>query len=298
MSRAPGTTPGASLGVDLLVRQWLEDVAAPPHDTRATVSVWSRGLDDPDSPAGTEPVTGVAEDAEHYAASTMKLPLVLAAYRRHEVGELDLDQQVPVHNTFCSAADGSPFSLEQSDDQDDATWALLGSTTTLRKLALQSIVRSGNLATNLLLEHVGTGAVAEVLADAGCSPHTVLPRGIEDAAARDAGLNNIVTARDLGLLLMGLATRTLGAVRTCERVEEVLSLQEHRDKIPAGLPRGTYVANKTGWVDGVAHDAALVRPAGRPAYVLVVCTTAPVPEERANALIADISRAVWLERTR
>jgi hypothetical protein len=30
----------------------------------------------------------------------------------------------------------------------------------------------------------------------------------------------------------------------------------------------------------------------------VVCTTAPVPEERANALIADISRAVWLERTR
>ena len=222
-------------------------------------------------------------DVPHYAASTMKLPLLVAALRRHESGELDLDHPVPVHNRFASAADGSGFSLDRADDQDDETWAALGEQRTLRTLAEHMTVKSGNLATNLVLEHVGAGAVAEVLSDAGASPTTVLTRGIEDAVAREAGLDNLVTAEDLGRVLC----------RVRPSVEEVLARQEHRDGIPAGLPEGTYVANKTGWVDGVTHDVALVRPDGRPAYVLVVLTTVDVSEDDAHRCIAGISRAVW-----
>lgn len=232
-------------------------------------------------------------DAQHYAASTMKLPLLVAAHRLHERAGLDLDAEVAVHNRFASAADGSAYSLDQADDQDDDTWARLGGTSTLRALAEGATVRSGNLATNLLLERVGAGAVADVLADAGCSPDTVLPRGIGDAVARESGLDNLVTAADLGLVLRGVADRTLAAPETCLAVEEVLARQEHRDGIPRGLPDGTYVANKTGWVEGVSHDVALVRPADRPAYVLVVLTTADLPEEAASDLIAGVSRAVW-----
>ncbi len=39
--------------------------------------------------------TRTRADRVHYAASTMKLPLLVAAYRRHERGELDLDAEVP-----------------------------------------------------------------------------------------------------------------------------------------------------------------------------------------------------------
>jgi beta-lactamase class A len=53
------------------------------------------------------------------------------------------------------------------------------------------------------------------------------------------------------------------------------------------------VANKTGWVDGVAHDVALVRPEGRPAYVLVVCHTADEDEKALYAANAAVSAAVW-----
>lgn len=219
----------------------------------------------------------------HYAASTMKLPLLVAAHRRHERGDLDLDQPVLVHNTFASAADGSPFSLDQADDQDDETWAALGQERPLRTLLEHMTVKSGNLATNLVLERVGAGAVADVLADAGASPATALPRGIEDAAAREAGLDNLVTAEDLGRVLRGVSPD----------VEAVLARQEHRGSIPAGLPEGTYVANKTGWVDGITHDVALVRPDHRPPYVLVVLTTVDVPEDVAEAFIAAVSRAVW-----
>ncbi len=235
-------------------------------------------------------------DARHYAASTMKLPLLVAAYRRHERSEVDLDQAVSVRNRFASAFDGSPFSLDQDDDQDDETWARVGGSSTLRRLVRHAIVRSGNLATNLALEQVGVGEVAAVLRDAGCTPGTVLPRGIEDAAARSAGLDNLVTAGDLALVMCGVASRMLAGEETCREIESVLAAQEYRDGIPAGLPASTYVANKTGWVGGVSHDVALVRPEGADPYVLAVCTTSDLSEDEAARLIAAVSTTMWQER--
>jgi beta-lactamase class A len=272
--------------VDALLAAAVEGAGPDGRRGAPVVSVWLGDLDG-----------GVhlrrRDDVAHYAASTMKLPLLVAAHRLHAGGDLDLDRSVDVHNRFASAADGSPYSLDQGDDQDDETWAAVGGARSLRFLAEHATTHSGNLATNLLLERVGAGAVAEVLGDAGCSDTTVLPRGIEDAAAREAGLDNVVTAADLGLVLRGVAARTLAPAGTCAEIEAVLARQEHRDGVPAGLPPGTYTANKTGWVDGVSHDVALVRPEGRPAYVLVVLTTVDLPEETASALIADVSRTVW-----
>ncbi len=275
--------PAVRRDLDDLVDRFVKQYAG---DEGATVSVWCGDI------SGTPAYTR-DELAPHYAASTMKLPLLVAAYRRHERGELDLDAEVPVHNEFSSAEDGSSFALEQSDDQDDETWQLVGSRASLRRLVRHAIVKSGNLATNLVLERVGPGEVANVLVDAGCSGATTLPRGIEDAVAREAGLDNWVTAHDLALVMAGVGRRRLAREQTCVDVEQVVAAQEHRDKIPAGLPPGTYVANKTGWVEGVAHDVALVRPEDGPPYVLAVCTTADVPEETANALIAGISRRIW-----
>jgi beta-lactamase class A len=268
---------------DDLVRMVAEHAARHPA---GQLSVWLGGVDG-------ETALALEDDVAHYAASTMKLPLLVAAYRRAERGEIDLDRAVAVRNDFASVLDGSPFSLDRADDQDDQTWDRIGSTMTLRELACHCVVRSGNLATNLLLERVGSGEVATVLADAGCSGTTALPRGIEDAAAREGGLDNVVTAHDLALVMCGVADRSLAEERTCADIEQVLARQEHRDKIPAGLPENTYVANKTGWVEGAAHDVALVRPDDRAPYVLAVCTTLDVPEDAANELIAGLSRAVW-----
>lgn len=251
-----------------------------------TVSVWLAGLDG-------RPALSHDASAVHYAASTMKVPLVVAAHRLHERGVLDLDREVEVHNRFVSAAHGSPFSLDRAQDQDEATWDRIGGRCSLRALAEHALVMSGNLATDLVLEHVGTDEVARVLADAGCSPATQVRRGIEDLAAAEAGINNLVTAQDLGLVLVGIANRTLATPASCVEIEAVLARQHHRDGIPAGLPEGTYVANKTGWVEGIAHDMALVRPAARPPYVLVVLTTVDVPEADAQAFIADLSRVAW-----
>ncbi|MEP7333637.1 MAG: serine hydrolase [Terracoccus sp.] len=254
----------------------------------STVSVWLGDL------SGAARYARHA-DSGHYAASTMKLPLVLAFQRLVVRGRLDPEQAVRVHNLFHSAADESMFSLDPTDDQDPDTWASIGGSVAAAQLAEHAITYSSNLATNLLLELVGREAVAGVLTDVGCSPTTVVGRGIEDAVARERGISNIVTAADLGLLMAAVGRRepALGGEAVCGPVEAMLRRQRHLDQIPAGLPPGLPTASKSGWVPGVSHDAALVWPPRRPAFVLVICTTIDRDETEAAALVASIASDVW-----
>jgi beta-lactamase class A len=76
-------------------------------------------------------------------------------------------------------------------------------------------------------------------------------------------------------------------------MREILLREIYTGEIPAGLPPGTPVAQKTGWITGVLHDAAIVYPTGGTPYVLVVLTSGIPDEAVAKSLIADISRIVW-----
>jgi beta-lactamase class A len=254
----------------------------------ASVGVWLGGLDG-------RPRYEHDALAPHYAASTMKLPLVIAALRRVVRGELHLDAPVPVTGTFRSVLDGSPFELDRSDDQDPATWAAVGATSPLGVLAEQAITHSSNIATNLLVDVVGLAEVAEVLRIVGCSPATVVGRGIEDARARGAGITNTVTAADLGRLMAAVGRRepALGGDAVLAPVEGMLARQLHLHQVPAGLPAGTPTASKSGWIPGVSHDVALVRPPGEEPFVLAVCTTVDLDETDAAAFVAGIARDVW-----
>ena len=229
-------------------------------------------------------------DRQHYAASLVKLPIAVAAYRLDDRGALDLDACVPVHADFASAVPGERFEMSRAYDQDPETWAAADAR--LRDLVGRSLTHSGNLAANLALELVGLAEVAAVLSDAGCSPMTEVGRGIEDAPARDAGITNLLTARDAGRLLAGVGNRTIASPSACEEIERVLSAQRHRDAIPLGLPADVRVANKTGWVDGVRHDVALVRPEDRPAFVLAVLTTG-LDDAEAEWRISELARFLW-----
>jgi beta-lactamase class A len=118
-------------------------------------------------------------------------------------------------------------------------------------------------------------------------------RGVEDAKAFRAGINNTTTAYDLMLLLRLLAEKKFLDGRACERMIEILSAQRFNEGIPAGLPTGTRVAHKTGSITGINHDAAIVYAPGRKPYVIVVLTRGLADAKRSDRLIAEISRLVY-----
>ncbi|MEV4535041.1 serine hydrolase [Asanoa sp. NPDC049518] len=243
-------------------------------------------------PLGGAPVYTRSADAPHYAASTMKVGVLVALHR----AGLDLDAPVAVHNRHRSALPGAePFANDPAEDSDTATWALLDGTSTLRDLARQMIVRSGNLATNLCLGAVGLPAVNEVWRLAGAT-HSVTGRGIEDTAARLAGIDNLVTARDLAALFAAVVAGDLVPPGSRRQVLALLEANEHRDDLVAGLPDGTRVAHKNGWITGVRHGAGVVFPGDAPPYTVVVCTTTTLPDEAACSLVASVSAAAWRAR--
>lgn len=242
---------------------------------------------------GLRPSWAREPDVPHYAASTIKTALLVAAYRLHERGELDLDTPVRVHDDFDSVLDGR-FTMPRDYDNDELPWQRLGQDAPLRWLAARMIVSSSNLATDLLFERIGTAEVTTLLGDAGADG-VLLRRPICDDAAADAGVQNLVTAGGLAALMSALATGRLAAAEASREMLDVLRAQQHREGIAAGLPPDTVLASKGGWVEGVRHDVALVEPADAPAYVLAVCTTG-LTDEAGLSVLRDVAAASWADR--
>jgi beta-lactamase class A len=235
------------------------------------------------------------EDAVFHAASTMKLPVMMALFQAIDAGEMRLSEPFAVRNQFDSIVDGSPFSLDPKEDGDPDLYQAVGSTRPLEELIRRMIVRSSNLATNLLIERIGASRATDLVRGLGGYRMKVL-RGVEDEKAFKAGLNNTVTAQDLEILLTALARGGTFSQASNDKMIEILKGQEFNEKIPAYLPKGTPIAHKTGDITGVHHDAAIVFPPGERPYVLVILTRGFQDEKLANQIIAEISRTVWEKR--
>jgi beta-lactamase class A len=228
-----------------------------------------------------------------HAASTMKLPVMIQIFRDADAGLLGLHDSLTVHTAFPSLVPGAAFTVGREDDSDSTLYALVGRNRSVRDLLELMITRSSNLATNILIERVGASRAQASARSLGAWSIQLL-RGVEDGAAYRAGLNNTTTARDLGVLLAAIATGRAASRPACDSMLAILGRQEFNEGIPVGVPAGTRVAHKTGWIGEVVyHDAAVVYPSGRPSYVLVVLTGGIKEDSVAHNLVADVSRILY-----
>jgi beta-lactamase class A len=236
-------------------------------------------------------------DTSYHAASTMKVPVMIALFRKIDAGELRLTDSIGLRNEFRSIVDSSVYSLGPGDDSDSALYARVGGRVEVGELIERMIIRSSNLATNAVIDLAGGGAHVTGIMRALGARDIQVRRGVEDGKAYRAGLNNTTTARDMSTILAALETGASASPASTRAMREILFRQEFNDGIPAGLPSGTRVAHKTGWITATAHDAAIVYPAQGTPYVLVVLTGGIPKHEDANRLTADIARLVHAHAT-
>ncbi|MFI5197269.1 MAG: serine hydrolase [Thermoanaerobaculia bacterium] len=232
-----------------------------------------------------------------HAASTMKTPVLLEVLRRVDAGTLKLTDEVPVKNEFKSLVDGSPFSIGL-EETDGPTMRKLGESATLEFLVTEMIVRSSNLATNLVLSLVGPENV-QAFTDALGAPTVKVRRCVEDAKAYEKGLNNETDAAGMATVMEAVVRSPLLSARAKAKAWEILTGQTFNEEIPAGLhpQSGAIVGHKTGSISSVQHDAAVVRlPDGR-AYVLVLLANdfgaTEEGRRKVDAAARKMSRAVW-----
>lgn len=122
------------------------------------------------------------ETSPFHAASTMKIPVMMAAFAAVDNGELKLDRPIPVTTEFKSLMDGSPYTLLAADDGDPELYQAVGESRPLSDLLRRMITKSSNLATNLILERVGASTVNDLMRRLGALDGHVL-RGVQDEKA-------------------------------------------------------------------------------------------------------------------
>ena len=206
-----------------------------------------------------------------HAASTIKLAVLLGVFAAIHKGTLVPQSRLHVRNRFRSAHDGSSFRVLSERDADSEVQAAIGKTMRVGELARHMIVRSSNLATNLLLDLLGLEHLQRTLDQFNISGID-LRRGVEDELAYEHGISNRVTADGLVSLLQLIAEERAFNPELSRAMLAILHDQEFRSGIPAGLPATARVAHKTGEISTIAHDAGIVYLPKRKPYVVAILT--------------------------
>ena len=209
------------------------------------------------------------------AASVIKIPIMVEAFRQFEAGELN-----PRQTYRIKAEDKMPScgALNRMHD---------GLEVTMRDLVELMIVLSDNSATNILIDRLGIARVNATLEAEGLKV-TRLRRKLFDKAGMEAGLSNHVCAREIGLLLERMYAGTLVSPQASTEMLEILRNQKLNGKMPFFLkPRGIACAHKTGEDDGITHDVGVVY-ARRPFVLCMLSEETDVPA--IERLIQDVAR--------
>lgn len=234
----------------------------------------------------------VNEKESFHAASTMKTPVMIEVYKQAKAGKFSLKDSIPLKNEFKSIVDGSPFSLNIADDSADSIYQKIGYKMTIFDLTYQMIIRSSNLATNVLIDLVVAKNVNATMRTFGANDIQIL-RGLEDTKAFEKGLNNTVTAYDLMLIYEKIAKHKAINKRASKEMIKILIDQNFNSVIPAKLPKNVVVAHKTGSITGVQNDSGIVYlPDGRK-YVVVLLSKKLTDTKAGIAALADVSEMLY-----
>jgi beta-lactamase class A len=198
------------------------------------------------APNGSEALA-LEPDTAFFAASVIKLPLVMTLFADAEEGLLSLEERIEIG----TRVDGSGVLRDLRDV----------SAMSLRDLAALAMTVSDNTATNRLIERIGVARVNERLEEWGCRA-TRLARKLFDWEARSRGLENLMTARECASLLAQVVRGTASGVEADAAVLALLERNTNAARLGLYLPRGVTLGHKDGWGDDpeyVENDAGVVR---------------------------------------
>lgn len=255
-------------------------------DQDGTFAVWFSHLQDPELDFSIYP------DTVFHAASTMKTPVMIELFKQAEEGKYNLADSILIENRFYSIVDSSEFQLDLDPDADDPYEAKVGEMATIYDLNHAMITYSSNIATNIIIQMVGAEKTTQTMRELGAENIQVL-RGVYDMKAFEQGLSNRTTARDLGVILSHIANATAVSAEKDSLMVEIMRDQFYKDVIAAGLPEDAIVANKTGSIDGVEHDSAIVYLPDGQTYVLIYLSKNLPDNVRGREIGAQVSEMVY-----
>jgi beta-lactamase class A len=218
----------------------------------------------------------VAGNGEIPAASTIKLPVLVAFFKAVDDGRITVNQTLAMQSSQIAEGSGD-MQVEPP-----------GTRYTALEVATQMIINSDNTATNMMIDLLGGAAeLNQQFADWGLTM-TVLRNPLPDLAG-----TNTTNAQDLVRIFAHLHKGEILSLRSRDRVLNILQRTYNKKLLPAGVSETTISYNKTGDIGDVLGDVALMDLANGKRYAIATLVQRPENDGRAQELIRRISQTVY-----
>lgn len=202
------------------------------------------------------------------AASTVKVPVLVAFLQQVDAGQIALNQGLVMGEEQMAGGSGTM----QNDP--------VGTRYTALEVVTQMIVNSDNTATNMMIDALGgVDALNQQFQSWGLDS-TLLRNPLPDLDG-----TNTTSTKDLALLMALIDQGGLLMPRSRDRMFSIMQRTANRSLIPFGINDDSILANKTGDISTVLGDVALVDSPNGKRYVLSTLVNRPDNDGRASELI-------------
>jgi beta-lactamase class A len=224
---------------------------------------------------------GVRPDEQFFSASIIKVPVMVAVYRKVEKGELSFSQEIEIKEEDWAAGAGW------------LQWEEAGTKQTVGDLLILMMTQSDNVATNALIRRVGGADHVNEVARSLGAENTLLYQKVSSERGAVPGLDNRTTPRDMAAMLQKIADGEAASEKSCGYMIDLMHMNQLDWWLDAGLPVGVDAANKAGWLYRVYGDVGIVQEGDHRYVVAILSKHGSATVDEGQFLIEDLSRTVW-----
>lgn len=215
-------------------------------------------------------------DATIAAASTIKLPILVAFFQAVDQGRIKLDDMLTMEESNIAEGSGN------------MQFRRPGTKYRALQTARKMIIISDNTATNMLIEELGGAKVLNQLFQSWGLKNTVINNPLPDLSG-----TNTTTPKDLINLISQVNQGGLVSLKSRDRLFGIMEKTQNNSLLPRGIGRGSLIAHKTGNLKSVLADVGMIDLMNGKRYLLAVLAKRPDNDQDAVNLIRRISKKTY-----
>jgi beta-lactamase class A len=210
------------------------------------------------------------------AASTIKLPILVALFQDVDSGRIKLNEKLVMRRKHRTVGSGN------------LQYRRVGTKLSVLETASKMIIISDNVATNMIIDRMGGINRLNSRFRSWGLKDTVMRNWLADLRG-----TNKTSSKDLARVLTLVSKRKLISNGSRQKVIAILRRTKTRTLLPSGLGPGAQIAHKTGDIGFLVGDAGLVDLPGGKRYVGVVFVRRPYDSPQARKFVKRVSRLVY-----
>ncbi|MEL4895227.1 serine hydrolase [Crocosphaera sp. Alani8] len=210
------------------------------------------------------------------AASTIKIPILVAFFEEVDAGNINLDQMLTMDKEVMVSGSGNMQYMQ------------VGKKFPALEVATKMIIISDNTATEMLVRQMGGKEVMNQRFKEWGMKHTEINNILPDIEG-----TNKTSSEDLSKLLARVERGDLISARSRDRLIAIMEGTRTRTLLPQGLEKQANIAHKTGDIGTIIGDAGIIDiPTGK-RYIGAVFARRAYNDVAGRHMIQDISRTVY-----